>query len=269
MGSGVSCTMEEQGRMNADQAMPEALRVMGTRVVPFESYTQAVDCIGAAIAARKKTFCVAINPEKVYRAQRDPTLHAMLEQAEVAICDGVGVALGARLLHGRHVPRCTGVDLCLELLKAAGQRGWRVFLLGASPEANEEAAHKLTERFPGLEIAGRQHGYFKDGDAIVEQINASGADLLFVAMGSPRQERWITKHRAAIDAPFCMGIGGTLDVISGTVKRAPRVCRRTGTEFLYRLLCQPQRIRRQIALPLFALEVLKQAWRGRAVAGGV
>lgn len=249
--------------MSAEEAMPKPLSIMGVPVTPFESYDHAVSCVAAAIAARRKTFCIAINPEKVYRARRDPALRALLARADMSICDGVGVALGARLLYGRRLPRCTGVDLFMHLLAAAARRGWRVFLLGASEESNAGAAAELTRRFPGLQIVGRRNGYFDDGRAVVAQINASRADLLFVAMGSPRQERWIAAHRAALDVPFCMGVGGTLDVAAGSVKRAPALCRRTGTEFLYRLITEPQRIRRQWVLPLFGAAVLRQALLGR------
>lgn len=259
--------MEEATRSTSTQSLPEPLFVMGTPVVPFASYAHARECIATAIAARRKTFCVAINPEKVYRSLRDRALREILRRADIGICDGVGVALGARLLHGRRLPRCTGVDLFHELLAAAAQTGWRVFLLGAAPESNARAGDELRARFPGLQIVGQQHGYFDDSDAVVQQINASGADLLFVAMGSPRQEFWITKHRDAINAPFCMGVGGTLDVVSGHARRAPDLCRKTGTEFLYRALTEPRRLRRQLALPLFAWNVLKCAvGRRRAAA---
>ena len=248
--------------MSTTGVLPKPLWIMDVPVTPFESYSQAIECVEAAITARRKTLCVAINPEKVQRAQRDVALRTLLQQAEITICDGIGVALGARVLHGRRLARCTGVDTFMNLIAAAAHRGWKVFLLGASPETNAKAHQRLREQHPGLQIVGRHDGYFSDAGPIIEQINASGAELLFVAMGSPRQEFWIMKHRQKLNTPFCMGIGGTLDVAAGTVKRAPSFWRKTGTEFLYRLLSQPQRIRRQLVLPLFAAGVLKRAlWR--------
>jgi len=250
--------------MFAKQALPEALPVMGARVVPFESYTEALDCIEEAVAARRKILCVAINPEKVYRAMCSRELLAVLNEAEMGICDGIGVALAVRLLHGRWIPRCTGVDLFTRLLSRAVERRWSVFLLGASDRSNAAACSRLAVRYPGLQIAGRHHGYFDASQPVIEQINACGADLLLVAMGSPRQELWIARHRPAIAAPFCMGVGGAFDVISGTVRRAPRFFQGTGTEFLYRLISNPRRLRRQIILPVYVMRVLRRALCGAA-----
>ena len=243
---------------------PAALMIMGTQVRPFESYSQAVDHVAGIVASGRKSLCVAINPEKVQRAKRDPSLAKILREAAMGICDGVGVALAARLLYGRKVPRCTGADLFFELISAAAEREWKVFLLGASRPSNEGAAAALSARYSDLQIVGQQDGYFEDDQAVIREINASGADLLFVAMGSPRQEFWITKHRQAIAAPFCMGVGGTLDVAAGTVKRSPIIFRKTGTEFLFRLITQPSRWRRQLALPIFLLAVLRERFFSRS-----
>jgi hypothetical protein len=116
---------------------------------------------------------------------------------------------------------------------------------------------------PGLDIAGRQDGYFDNDDDVIRHINDSGADMLFVAMGSPRQEKWINKHRDRIYAPYCMGVGGTLDVVNGNVKWAPKFFRKTGTEFLYRLISQPKRIKRQKVLPKFMFLVFKAMLLGQ------
>lgn len=239
-------------------SMPGPLSIMGIKVVPFESYSQVVDCVAERIKTKTKSFCVAINPEKVYRAGRDERLRAVLERADFGICDGVGVSIAAGVLYGHRIPRCTGVDLFYQLIEQASTFGWNIFVLGASPEVNEAACRKLQERYPALKIVGRRDGYFKDTAAVIDQINASGADILFVAMGSPRQEFWISENQAAIQASFCMGVGGTLDVVSGKLKRAPRVFRTTGTEFLYRLISEPKRWRRQIALPIFMFSVLRK-----------
>jgi len=244
--------------MMSSCSFPKPLFIMGTKVVPFESYDHVLKCVESSVACGRKTFCVAINPEKAYRALHDPALRAAVEQADIGVCDGVGIALAARLLYGRRLRRCTGVDLFMELIGLAARKKWKVFLLGASTESNEQACRALLARYPGLQIAGSRDGYFKEAKAVVEEINASGADLLFVAMGSPRQELWIAEHRDAINAPFCMGVGGTFDVISGRVKRAPRIFRKTGTEFLFRLFTDPRRWKRQLALPLFMVGVLKQ-----------
>jgi len=244
--------------------LPDPLSILDVRVIPFDSYAHACQCVREMVALKRKCFCVAVNPEKIYRAQKDPDLRRLLEQVDVGICDGIGVSIAARLLLGRAVRRCTGIDLFLELVGMAAENGLKVFLLGAKQESLDGACANLLQRYPSLRIAGRQNGYFQDARAVVERINASGPDLLFVAMGSPRQEQWIAEHRQAIQARFCMGVGGSFDVVSGRVKRAPRLFQRTGTEFLYRLLAGPWRWKRQVVLPLFLGMTLRRAFFGKA-----
>lgn len=257
--------IEEHGWdiMPVDSQMPGSVSVMGVNLVPFRSYSQASQCIGSAIETGNKMFCVAINPEKVYRALHDPSLRKVLSEADIGICDGVGVAIAARILNGVTLRRCTGVDLFLTLIDLAARRGLRVFLLGASHQSNAGAYSELLRRHPNLRIVGRQDGYFEDSSAVVDQINATRADLLFVAMGSPKQEYWISRHRDRITARFCMGVGGTFDVLSGQARRAPAFFRKTGTEFLFRLITDPRRWRRQVVLILFIFKVLAMKLTGR------
>jgi N-acetylglucosaminyldiphosphoundecaprenol N-acetyl-beta-D-mannosaminyltransferase len=237
--------------------IPDSRSILGTRVSIFNSYEEALELIRQRMVAHLPTFCAAVNPEKLYRAKSNRELHKVLDSADLRICDGVGISLASMLLYHRRLPRCTGIDLFLNLIRFSVQEGWKVFVLGASPQSNEAACRALMERFPGLSIAGRRDGYFKDSDEVVESINESGADLLFVAMGSPLQEFWINRHMPRLKPSFCMGVGGSVDVVSGIAKRAPALFQRTGTEWLYRLIAQPSRLNRQVALPLFALEILR------------
>jgi len=200
---------------------------------------------------------VAINPEKIHRAGIEPELWHLIRQANLHICDGIGASVAARLLHGMHIRRITGVQLFIELMAAAEKEALSVFLLGASRESNDGARKCLERRYPALRIAGNQDGYFDDNERVVHQINRSGADMLFVALGSPRQEKWIAEHRDQINASFCMGVGGTLDVLSGHAKWAPSVFRKTGTEFLYRLARNPRRWKRQLCIPSFVCSVIR------------
>jgi len=242
-------------------SLPQPLRIMGVSVTPFASYQEAVDCVAGGIRERSQRCAVAINPEKIMHATRDPALRSALSGFEVGICDGIGVAIAARVLYGHRLRRCTGVDFFLELARAASVEGWSIFLYGASPESNEGARAALVDRYPTLRIAGAEHGYQPDDAGLVDRINNSKADLLFVALGSPRQEYWIARNRTALAVPFCMGVGGSFDVLSGKARRAPRLFRRTGTEFLYRLMVQPGRLARQAVLPLFVFDVLKSRLR--------
>jgi len=258
MGMNLKLNAEEYGPEIFSTPMPGPVSIMGVNVIPFESYEQAVACVAERIKAKKKSFCVAINPEKIYRAGMNEELKTVLERVDIGICDGVGVSIAARVLYGQRVSRCTGIDFFYRLIERASNVGWKIFLLGASPQVSETACIKLQQQYPMLQIVGRQHGYFNDSAAVIEQINHSGADMLFVAMGSPRQEFWIAENQKAIDPYFCMGVGGTLDVVSGNTKRAPYLFRRTGTEFLYRLISDPKRWRRQSVLPLFMFSVLRK-----------
>ena len=236
----------------------KAMDILGVPVTVLNSYSDAVKTMITRIKAGEKTFCVAINPEKIYRAQKDNKAMDLINTANLHLCDGIGTAIAMKILYGRTIVRITGIQFFLELIAEAEKEGLKVFLLGASPKSNEGAFQKLIEAHPHLQIVGHQDGYFKDSQAVVQKINDSGADLLFVAMGSPKQEFWIAEHRETITAPFCMGVGGTFDVISGCVKWAPKIFRKTGTEFLYRLITNPKRWRRQLVLPKFVLMVLKE-----------
>ena len=238
--------------------LPESISILGTKVTDFESYDQALDLIRRRISAGVSTLCVAINSVKVHLAKADPALRDVLESADIRLCDGAGVALASTLLYRRRLVRCTGIDLFLRLIGLAAHEGWKVFLLGASPHSNHAACRALLNAYPGLRLVGHQDGYFEDSSAVVARINESGADLLFVGIGSPRQEHWLGEQMPHLKPTFKMGIGGSLDVLSGATRRAPAFFQRTGAEWLFRLLLQPSRLRRQAALALFTFSVLKE-----------
>ena len=239
---------------------PAPLDIMGIPVVPFESYDQALESIEEIIESNSKSFWVAMNPIKVYHAWHDSELQSLLQQADVCICDGVGISIASKILHGESIKRCTGCDLFFRLLSLACRKGWGVYLLGASAESNDAARLELKKMYPDLNIVGWQDGYFKNSHAVVRQINRSRAKLLFVAMGSPMQEYWISRHRQAINANFCMGVGGSFDIASGRLTRAPKISRVTGTEFLYRLIREPRKRWRiqKVLIPYFMRVVEKK-----------
>jgi N-acetylglucosaminyldiphosphoundecaprenol N-acetyl-beta-D-mannosaminyltransferase len=249
--------MQEQQSMT-QVCIPPQLDIVGVSVVPFASYAQALECVEQIVESNGRSFWVAINPIKVYHAWHNPELLNLLRQADVGVCDGVGISLASRLLYGRRVKRITGCDLFFKLISLAHRRDWSVYLLGASARSNGDARLALQRRYPGLRIVGWQDGYFEDPRKVVEKINASRADILFVALGSPRQEEWICHHRQAINAKLCMGVGGSFDVASGCVARAPKVFRKTGTEFLYRILAEPRkRWAHQKVLFRFCLQIIQ------------
>lgn len=201
----------------------------------------------------------AVNPEKNYSVPKNPALLEAFRTADLLIPDGIGVVMAARILHGAALSRVPGVELMEEICRLSERRGYRVFLYGAKKEVSARAAEVLRARYPRLRIAGRANGYVPESgmSQLVEAINVSGAQILFLALGSPRQEKWFADHGAKLkNVRVVQGIGGTLDVIAGSVRRAPAVWCRFSVEWLYRLLSDPRRIGRQWALPLFALHTV-------------
>jgi N-acetylglucosaminyldiphosphoundecaprenol N-acetyl-beta-D-mannosaminyltransferase len=201
---------------------------------------------------------LAINPEKVMACQTRPELVDCLTSAGLVIADGIGVVIAARLQGAQLKGRVPGAELMPFLCELAAEKGYGIFLFGAKEETNAAAAKRLQVLYPELNIAGRQNGYVAEAEteALIDKINASGAKLLFIALGSPTQEYWIQQHRDKLDVCILQGVGGTFDVIAGTVKRAPKVFRDLHLEWFYRLISNPARIRRQSVLPVFAAKVL-------------
>jgi len=226
-----------------------------------------VDCVDMATmehaadqAVREDRQCaiLAVNPEKIVTAEHDAELRTALNASEYLIPDGIGVVHALRRRGHRLAGRVPGSELMPRLCALAAQRGYRIFLFGAREDVNRAAASRLIATYPGLVVAGRQHGYSDEAEssALVERINASAADMLFVALGSPRQERWIAQHRGALCARVIQGVGGTFDVLAGAARRAPPVWIRLNLEWLYRALANPRRLPRQAALFKFAFRVL-------------
>ncbi|TPF14953.1 WecB/TagA/CpsF family glycosyltransferase [Priestia megaterium] len=205
----------------------------------------------------RKSFIVAINPEKIMKAQEDRELKSLLNQATYQIPDGIGVILASKLKKGRIRERVTGIDMMLKLCQEATNNGKKIFLYGAKPGIADEAKAKLEEMFPGILIVGTLNGYEKNEEVIERTINDSGAEVVFVALGSPAQENWIIAHKEKLNPSVYQGVGGSFDVISGRLNRAPAVFQKFGLEWLYRLLKEPWRWKRQLELPRFLLRVLR------------
>jgi len=218
---------------------------------------QPLHRVGATAGAR---HAVTLNPEMVMAARHDIGLREAIVGADLVLPDGIGVVWALRL-RGEAVPeRVTGVDLLDAFAGLAAARGYRLFLLGAAPGVAEIVASRLGRRHPGLSIVGTCAGSPGDSAApdIIARINASGADAVFVAFGAPAQERWIAAYRQQLGAVVAVGVGGAFDFLAGRVPRAPRWMRRCGLEWLYRLVRQPWRWRRMLALPDFAVAALRE-----------
>ncbi|MGE7092700.1 WecB/TagA/CpsF family glycosyltransferase [Lysinibacillus sp. NPDC048646] len=226
--------------------------------VNTEGYDELMDMAFERIEKKQKALVVAINPEKIIKAKEDPALKKLLNDAEFQIPDGIGVILASKIQKGQIRERVTGVDMMMKLCEEAAKRGKPVFLYGGKPGVADAAKAKLESLFPSIKIVGIQDGYEKDEQKVIDRINEAQPDLLFVAMGSPKQENWINANRDQLHPTIYQGVGGSFDVLAGTVKRAPEIFQKFGLEWFYRLLKEPKRIKRQIALPLFLLEVARQ-----------
>ena len=221
----------------------------------------ASDYVANAVQTGTGTkFILAVNPEKVYALRNDEFLNSFFEQAALLLPDGIGMVKGVKILHKVKLKRCPGADLMQNICAEAPARGYRIFIYGSSEEVNSKSCKILQERHPGIQIVGRANGFVKseEMDTLVQMINESCADILFIALGSPRQEKWMAEFGGKLTTvKICQGIGGTLDTIAGTVKRAPAFWQKMDLEWLYRLLCQPSRIKRQLRCIKFGLEVYK------------
>lgn len=200
------------------------------------------------------------NPEIIMMAKQDSEMRDILNNADICTADGIGVVYGSKILGDAVPERVPGFDLACALLERISKTGEGVFLFGAKPGVAEIAKQKLEEKYTGIIVSGTHDGYFKpeDEDGIVEKINASGAKLLLVCLGAPKQEKWIAKYQSRLKVNLCMGVGGTLDVLAGTAKRAPKIFIKLNLEWAYRVFKNPSRLGRFVALPQFALEVVKE-----------
>ncbi len=235
----------------------ETVEVLGAPVARL-TLDETVRKVAGFVREGRPRQVVTLNPEYLYRAQRDNRMMEIVRRADLVTADGVGIVWAARRA-GTPVPeRVTGIDLLLRLAEEAGAQRWRVFLLGSAPGVAEAAGAELVKRHPGLVLAGTHHGYFKPGEdaAIVDMVRESRADLLFLALGAPKQEFWGARYLKELNVPVVMGVGGSLDVLAGKVKRAPVWTQRLHLEWLARLVMEPKRWRRQLLLPKFALLVL-------------
>ena len=220
-----------------DQAVAEAIRLINT---PGAHYV------------------VTPNPEIVEICREDEKVRAVVNGADLVLPDGIGVIYGAKLLGTPLKQRLPGIDFAQALMAAMARDGKKLFLLGAKPGYADEAAHKLGMRYPGLDIVGTHDGYFKEDEPVVEAIRESGADVVFVCLGAPKQELWMARWGPETGAHLMAGLGGVLDVFAGNVKRAPAAWQKLGLEWCYRLLHQPSRVGRMAKLPLFLVAAARE-----------
>ena len=240
--------------------MIESIDILGVKVHAV-TYAQVLDIINRLDCQGGPHQLATANPEFVMAAQHNPEFCKVLNHADLCVPDGVGLLWAARRL-GRVLPeRVTGSDLVPLLARKAAEKGWRIYLLGAGPGVAERTAQILLSQNPALRIAGVYAGSPAEADApaLVERVRLARPDILWVAYGAPAQDLWIARYGSELGVPVMIGVGGAFDHIAGVRKRAPGWIQRIHLEWLFRLITQPWRWRRQLALPQFVWAVMRQA----------
>jgi N-acetylglucosaminyldiphosphoundecaprenol N-acetyl-beta-D-mannosaminyltransferase len=245
------------------------LVILGTPIdaVTMEGALDRIDELVTVGRATGRTHQIAtVNADFVVKALSDPQLRRILQDADMATADGMPLVWGARMLGVPIKSRVTGVDMVNRMAERAALRGYSLYLLGAAPGVAQRAAEILCARYPGLRIVGvaspSQQAVAGNDPAIIATIRAANPDILLVAFGNPKQEKWIHTHTEQLCTPVMMGVGGTFDFVAGVTKRAPRWMQDTGLEWLHRLLQEPRRLWRRYAVDLvgFGFYFLWQWW---------
>jgi N-acetylglucosaminyldiphosphoundecaprenol N-acetyl-beta-D-mannosaminyltransferase len=250
---------------------PLAVQMFNVRLHPV-TMDEALERAEAFLRDGRPHMIVTSDTSAVVRAQEDEELRTIINEADLVTIDGQGVVLCARMLDFPVAGRVPGCDMMQLLCEICGRIEKPIALLGAEPGVAAEAARVLERRYEGLEVVFHHHGYFdrEEEPEVIESIREAAPAALFVAMGIPKQEKWIKRHMHELQVPVCMGVGGTLDVVAGRVKRAPEWMQRCGLEWLYRTALDPRRLPRLAALPkLFVWtigELIRAGETGRAPA---
>lgn len=232
--------------------------------VQYDNVTmaEALERGRAILCGTETCYCVTPNAEMAYDALHDAEFRGVLNSASLVLPDGAGVILGAKILKTPLKEKVAGIEFAQNMLAVYEELGSRLFLLGSKPGVAELAAEKMRQAHPKLCICGVHDGYFQDETEVIEQINAAHTDALYVCLGAPKQEYFMYRNREKLNVRLMAGLGGTLDGIAGTVKRAPKWMIRLQLEWLYRLIKEPRRIGRMMRLPKFVFAAIKKRMKG-------
>ena len=252
--------------------MSERIMLMGCQVDNL-SMEETLGKVEGFIGSGLPHQHVVVNVDKLVKASRDPELRQIINACALVNVDGMPVVWAARLLGKPLKERVAGIDLFEALIARAADKGWRVFLLGAREDVVGQVAEVYVRKYPRLVLAGVRNGYWQGEEeerAVAEQIRASKADLLFVAISSPKKEQFLGKYQAHMRIPFAMGVGGTFDVAIGKVKRAPKWMQRAGLEWFYRFLQEPRRMFRRYFIDDMAFIglLVREARKGKQAGQG-
>lgn len=241
----------------------EIVKILG---VPFTNTTQSqfVELLEQRIQHNEKTFVITANPEIVMKAVEDDQYKRIIDKATYITADGIGVVKAAQLLNKPLPERVTGYDTTVELLKRAEQKQYSIYILGGQQTTLDKAIINIKATHPNINIVGHHNGFFDwDKNDIRQEIAQKKPDIVFVALGCPRQENWIEQNLPFFEKGIFIGVGGSFDVIAGAVERAPLAWQKANLEWLYRLIKQPSRLPRMLALPRFGLKILKMKVTGK------
>lgn len=234
------------------------VKILGVPVHPL-TMSESVAVLEEKLRKKEQAFVVTANAEIIMMCQQDKEYNNIVsEQADLVLPDGAGAVWAGRYL-GNEVPeRVAGFDLYNQLLKLSADKGYKAYFFGGAPGVAEAAKNKAEELYPGVQIVGCRNGYFNETEeeAIIKEINDAAPDMLFVALGAPKQEKWLVKYRNQLKPRILMGIGGSFDVLAGKMERAPKWMQEASLEWAFRLYKQPSRFMRMLALPKFVLKVI-------------
>ncbi len=211
------------------------------------SMDQVLAAVDQAVRRRERLRIGVVNVAKMVNMRRDPELAESVLTSDLVLADGMGVVWASRVLRASLPERVPGIDLMMRMLEQGASRGYRVYCLGATPEVLGTVVERIGQRFPGVVVAGSHHGYFREEEEarVASEIRSAAADILFVAMTSPKKERFLARWGDEMGVPVCHGVGGSFDVLAGKVKRAPAMWQRFGLEWLYRVVQEPRRMWRR------------------------
>ncbi len=243
----------------------DRVNIFGVEIDNLSFHEAEERVIGFLESNRLNTICTP-NTEIVMAAKDNPQLKELINDNDLIIADGIGLIYGSKIRKKPLKERVTGFDLSVKMLDIANEKSYSLFLLGGKEGVAKKAAENISRQYPNIRIAGYHHGYFKGSHTgyddheeelkIVNMINELKPDIIFVGLGFPKQEMWIAKNKDRICGKVIIGNGGTMDILAGNSKRAPEIFQRLGLEWFYRLMREPSRIKRQIAIPKFVLSVL-------------
>lgn len=239
--------------------MSTKVQILNTKIDRL-TQKEVVEKIADLLGKKESAYIVTANAEIVYMANHDAKMQEVVNNADIVTADGSGVIWASNELAQPLPERVTGIDLIYAICDQASSLNWRIYLLGAAPQVAEIAAEKLSQQYH-CQIVGTHDGFLKDpavNEAVLNDIREKTPDIVLVGMGAPRQEYWITEHMHELPAAVYMGVGGSFDVISGNLKRAPKWMQKMSLEWFYRVIKQPSRFKRVLALPKFMLAVKKQ-----------